>query len=767
MPLFAFAMPPCQIAASPIAGQERKVTPSAKGGRDQGGRGTIMKARVSRRGFVTTAACAGAVVVAPVAFAAEQVPSAQDTPKDTSYKAGTYTGTGTGHNGAVTCRVTFSRDAITDIEIVDQAETPTMFAQVKRYIPGCIVDGQTLNVEAVSGATMSTNAILDAVAGCVAQAGGDADVLREAEAAPESAVLSAGLYTGTAHGHHSDVTVEVALSTGSIESVTVIEAGETFNVGDSAINTLPGRIVGAQGIGVDTCAGATFTSRAILTATADALEQAGGAEAVRAFAHRQRAAAVDVEPQKVAVDVVVVGSGLAGIAAALSAQDEGASVALLEKLPYTGGTSQTSGGGLVGPNDDSPEGIDYFAQTQMHFQCGCIQGETQDEQYPNPDLVDMLSENAIADFAWLGEKGMQYAYYSDMGEYGSGFTSGCAVTQFGKPGAVTSPNVMGMNEQAMLDTFTAAGGTVYTECAATELIMDDGAVHGVKAQGAAGSHEFTCRGVVLAAGGFGANPAMVAELAPAYKGEENWTLVSCTGDGIQMGIDAGGAVYDSGLMMGNHGHAVMTDGDMISPYSDAVTPYQAFYVNPRGLRVNRERPISYTGGSSYVNPDTRDYYWAIVNDEVARASEYIDFLEEHLAEGDPHFHKADTLPELARGMNVSVNTLRYSLNRYNGFCEAGEDEDYHKDPADLVAMPQDSGPWYATKMDMAYFGTVGGLVINTDCAVLDTEGNPIPGLFAAGENANHGFFNVCYQGGRSLTVCAVCGRKAGAGAARA
>lgn len=727
-----------------------------------------MDTKVSRRGFVGGAAAAMAAAgVASVGAVqgARAAETADGAAGQAHYEAGSYACTGRGHGGDVTCKVTFTEDAITAVEIVSHTETPTMFAQVERYVPGCIVDGQTLNVEAVSGATMSTNAVLDAVAACVALAGGDADALRAADPAPESAALVAGTYTGVAHGHHSDIEVEVVVSETAIESVSVTEAAETFNVGDSAINVLPARIVEGQGIGVDVCAGATFTSRGILTAAASALEQAGGVEAVRAFAHRQASVAEDAPTQQVSVDVVVVGSGLAGIAAALSAQDEGATVALLEKLPYTGGTSQTAGGGLVGPNDDSDEEIEAFAQTQLHFQCGRMQGETQDEKYPDPDLVNMLARNAIADFAWLGEKGMQYTYYSNLGEYGSGFTSGCAVTQFGEPGAVSAPNVMGMNEQALLETFTAAGGSVYTECAATELVMDGDTVCGVKAGGAAGSFEFACSGVVLAAGGFGNNPAMVAEFAPAYKGEENWTIVGNTGDGIQMGIDAGGAVYDAAMMMGNHGHAVMTDGDMMSPYSDAVTPNEAFYVNPQGLRMNRERPVSYTGGSSYVNPDVRDYYWAIVNDEVAHASDYADFLEKYLAAGDEHFHKADTLSELAKQINISPNTLRYSLNRYNGFCEQGCDEDFNKDPAELVAMPQDSGPWYATKMEMAYFGTVGGLVINTDCAVLDADGQAIPGLFAAGENANQGFFNVCYQGGRSLTVCAVCGRVAGANAA--
>jgi uncharacterized protein with FMN-binding domain/succinate dehydrogenase/fumarate reductase flavoprotein subunit len=731
---------------------------------------------ISRRGLVAgTVACAGAMALSGAserhANAAEARSSADGEAGSgatgaQAFQPGAYTGVGSGHGGDVTCKVTFSAGAIESVEVTGQSETPSIFAQAQRYVPACIVDGQTLNVEAVSGATMSTNAILDAVADCVAQAGGDAKALRSAAPAPASKELRAGTYSGTAHGHHSDVTVSVTLGGGSIEDVTVTDAGETFNIGDTAVANLPGKIVDAQSIGVDVIAGASFTSRAILGAVADCLEQAGGAEAVRGFSARVHDETPSDEARQVEVDVVVVGSGLAGISAALAAQDAGAKVALLEKLPYTGGVSQTAGGGIVAPNDTSAEEVQAFADAEMRFTCGIMDGEAQDAQYPNRDLVQMLAERITDDLAWLGTKGMRYELVPNLGEAGSGFTSACAILKAGDNDEVVAPNVVGMNEATMVETFVTAGGDVYTQCAASELVVKDGRVCGVKASGAAGSFEFGCRGVVLAAGGFGGNPAMVAQFAPAYIGEENWTLASNTGDGIQMGIDAGGAVYDDGLMMGNHGHAVMTDADMIAPYSDAVTPHEAFYVNPMGLRVNRERPVSYQGGSSYVNPDARDYYWAITNEDVASASDYLDFLEEHLAAGDPHFVKAQTLPELAKAMRMSPNTLRYSLNRYNAFCEAGEDEDYHKDAAELVAMPQDDGPWYAAKMEMAYFGTVGGLVIDTDCAVLDEGGSPIPGLYAAGENANHGFFNICYMGGRSLATCVTCGRVAGTNAAK-
>lgn len=722
---------------------------------------------VTRRGLVAGAAtCAGAAALACGA-ARRAVATEASTPEAVpiAYKEGTYTGSGTGRGGRLTCKVTFTADTIESVEVVQQAETPSIFARAASYVPSCIVDGQTLNVEAVSGATLSTNAILDAVVDCVAQAGADPVLLRAADPAPASTTVTPGTYTGSAHGHHSDVTVSVTLGADGIEAVDVVEAGETFNIGDTAIEVLPTKIVDAQSIGVDGVAGASFTSAGIFGAVADCLAQAGGAQAVRGFSGRVHDDAPSGEEVPVDVDVVVVGSGLAGISAALSAQDAGASVALLEKLPYTGGTSQTAGGGIVTPNNTSEEEIEFFAQCELEFTCGIMNGEARDIQYPNPDLVHMLAANIIDDVEWLGTKGMRYVLYPDQGEPGSGFTSGCAVLLAGENDDEVGPNVVGMNEAVLVDTFVQNGGRVYTDCAARELVMDEGAVVGVKASGAAGSYAFSCKGVVLAAGGFGNNPAMVAEFAPAYMGEENWTIVGNTGDGIQMGIDAGGAVYDDALMMGNHGHAVMTDGDMIAPYGDAVTPGQAFYVNPAGLRVNREHPVSYQGGSSYVNPDVRDYYWAIVNEDIATSTGYIDFLNAGLEAGDPHFIKAGTLAELAKAMRMSPNSLRYSLNRYNRFCEAGVDEDYGKDASELVALPQDSGPWYAAKMEMAYFGTVGGLQINTDCAVIDEEGAAIPGLYAAGENANHGFFNICYMGGRSLSTCVTCGRAAGKNAA--
>ncbi len=88
----------------------------------------------------------------------------------------------------------------------------------------------------------------------------------------------------------------------------------------------------------------------------------------------------------------------------------------------------------------------------------------------------------------------------------------------------------------------------------------------------------------------------------------------------------------------------------------------------------------------------------------------------------------------------------------------------HKDAAYLVAMKE--GPWYAAKATMIYFGTVGGLKTNEDAAVLRPDGSVIPGLFAAGEASNGGFFNMSYSGAWSISVCHTMGQIAGMNAAK-
>lgn len=725
-----------------------------------------------------------------------------------TFKAGTYSATADGINGPVAVEVEFSEGRIESVTVVSQEETPEIGGLAVERIPGAIVEAQSPDVDTVAGATVTSSAIIAAVKDAIAQAGADPEALVAQEVSYEKA-LTPGTYQATRHGHHSNVTVETVVTEDAISSVNVIENGDSYGISDLAISTVAPAIVEHQSVSVDTVTGATMTSRAILSAVEDCLTQAGGEDAVKAFS-----VPVPEEPwseEEIALDydVVVVGSGLSGISAAMAAQDGGAKTLIVEKLPYYGGTSQTTFGLLTYP-DHHGEDKEGMTNYLMHRYNGYKQGDTyMDGEYPNPKAIETYVNNVYPSLQWLETKGVTFNYYdADWGvddeetttdeSVVEGVSSYRHVVPWGKvneDGTVTTeytwlayahyqepdrePNVSARGMEKMFNYFTENGGDILLNTTAKSLITDDsGAVVGVMAEGKDGKYTINAKSVVLCTGGYGASQEAIAEWMPTYAGETNITLPGNTGDGIRMALEVGARLFDDQFMMGGSGHTVITDEDLISQWRDAETPGQALIVTPNGQRVNSETPESYSNSAMHVNPDSRDYYWIIVNEDVAKSNDvlsdiydpdsvvgtYQDMLEEQLAQGNDRFFKADTIQELATEIGIVPVNMMYTLNRYNALCEKGEDTDLFKSAENLVAMTE--GPWYAVKAYMSYFGTVGGVVTDGETTqVLYEDGTPIPGLYAAGETSNHNMFNLTYLGGFSLGECLTFGKIAGTNAA--
>ena len=444
----------------------------------------------------------------------------------------------------------------------------------------------------------------------------------------------------------------------------------------------------------------------------------------------------------------------------------------------------------------------------LHRYNGYKQGDTyMNGEYPNPKAIDAYVNTIYDDLKWLETKGVAFNYYDATETKGGADTSTDESVvegvssyrhtvpwgQVNEDGSVTTeytwlayahyqepdrePNVAARAMEKMFKNFTGNGGTLLLNTTATELITDEkGGVVGVKAEGQDGKYTFNAKSVVLCAGGYGANQEAIAEWMPAYAGETNITLPGNTGDGIRMALKVGAVLFNDQFMMGGSGHTVITDEDLISQWRDAETPKSALIVTPSGQRINSEDPESYSNSTMHVNPDSRDYYWIIINEDVAKtnivlnniydntsvAGTYLDMLEEQLANNNERFFKADSAAELAKKIGIVPVNLMYTLNRYNKLCEKGEDTDLLKGSDYLVAMKE--GPWYAVKAYMSYFGTVGGVITNENAAVLNSEGNPITGLYAAGETSNHNLFNLTYLGGFSLGGCLAFGRIAGTNA---
>lgn len=757
----------------------------------------MTRTAMNRRSFLVGAG----VVTAGVTLAAG-VPAvnATEAGAGTAYKAGTYTAVKPGRRGNITVNVTFTDSAIESVSVGKNVETGVIANSAITYIPQAIVDGQTLNVDIVAGSTFTSNAIIDAVAECVSQAGGDPGALRDADPAPATTSVKAGTYTATAPGHHSEVEVEVTLSDNAIESVAILSEGETYNLSEAATGTIPQLIVDNQTVNVDATTGATYTARAIESAVEKCIEQAGGVEAVRGFSKRVRTTQRSDEQHDLACDVVVVGSGMTGVTAALAAQEAGAKVIVIEKLPFWGGASQTCYGTAQIPESQSEEDIQEFIDYGINANCGFMKSEgIVDPDYPNRDIARVFAEGIEPAFRWLQELGNLPVYeltvgIDDQPEYQRhmlGFGTGNLDLQaLGNRDAFLdlAPNVVGNCMGKLLDIFKERGGEIYLNAALTEITTDgDGAVTGVKAEGTSGSYAISAPGVVLAAGGFGASDAAIKRFAPAYAGEYNATLVGNTGDAIDAAQRIGAEVK-SGYMFGGQGQAPMHDLAIeyirqVHPYYDPLIPPTMVWVNPMGVRTNSEWPVPYSCGQCFVSPETVDYYWAVTNDAVASVEGSMldkfgvpivtnhaspkDIFEEEIANGSDSYVKADTLEELADKMKITPAILRYTMLRYNKFCANGVDADLSKPAQYLVEMPLDSGPWYGIKCQMVYFGTAGGVTSNADAAVLTPDGTPIPGLFAAGETSNLGVYRMNYIAARALADCIVMGRIAGENAAKA
>ncbi len=697
------------------------------------------------------------------------------------FTAGTYAATVDGHNAPMTVEVVFTADAIESIAITAHGETPGISDPALTRVPQMIVDAQSVQVDTIASATVSSKAIIAAVSDCIVQAGGDPAAMAPKAAKTYEKALTAGAYTATAHGHHSDVIVETVVTADAIESVTVTAHAETLHIGDAAVEKMPAAIVAHQSVAVDAVTGATYTSRAILNAVEDCLRQAGGDDAIMAFSTPVEKPERSTEEKTETVDVVVVGSGLTGTVAALAAQEAGAKVVILEKLPYYGGISQTSAAAAKIDALDDENGEGEYYQYLLYKPVGLMQDrDAMVNGYPDLEAAQVLADLSRPTAEWMAEMGVTVNYIEGMRDELGLFNMSLAKLSDGVH--LNTSDECGGAIEVMMNRFLENGGKLYLETPATELITDEtGAVVGVKAEGMDGNYTFNCKGVALCCGGFGNNPEMIAELAPAFAGETmGGTCIGNTGDGIRMAREIGAAVYKDNFLMGGAGRAFITDYDLLTPYADCESPKAALHVNPMGMRVNSEDPVSYTSAITYANPHTEDYYWIITNEEVANTNyyvspyypsedtirgNYIDLLTEALAEGKPGIYKADTLEDLARMINITPTTLMYTVSHYNNLCEQGEDTDLHKNPQYLIAMTE--GPWYAAKADMEYFGTVGGIVTDATSAVLREDGTAIPGLYAAGETSNHKVLNMSYSGGVSVSENIVFGKLSGEGAAAA
>lgn len=654
---------------------------------------------------------------------------------------------------------------------------------------------------------------------------------------------TSGTFTGSSVGMQGTVTVSMTVEDGKITNVELTEIHETPAVASVAMERIPAQMVEYQTTTVDTVTGATLCSNAIMRAAKAAAEEAGlDADTLEANAYHATAS----EDEELSTDVLVVGAGGAGFSAAITAAQNGANVVLIEKSSVAGGNTLMQGGAF-NANDDEAQAATILTEAQKNTLDGYLALTTADEnlhfdEFPewaevltdlqadikdfyatnagktagvdmpgydsvelhmwhiytgglrqmndgkwvasNLDLARTLAENALETYKWTVDSlGIEGAYGADAGLY----------TVLG---AMWPRTHKFMTSTALIDTLKAAaekeGVTLYTETAAKSLIVDDtGKVIGAECEKADGTKVTvsTSKGVILASGGYGANPSMVKEY-DNYWGDDltDHTLTTNvgtnTGDGIIMAQEIGASTVglDVVQLMPSSSpiKGTMTDGI----WGDAS---QQIWIDGEGNRFVNEYAERDVLAKASLALDNGIFYIIYAGKTTNDNGELTGATTEDALFGttvqsmidNGHVWYGSTLAELVENSKTSAGgatpnfteeALRETIEKYNSYVEAQKDDDFGKEvlagAIDLEAIENDPSVGIVISPRKASIHhTMGGVEINTSAEVLDTDGNVISGLWAAGE-VTGGIHAGNRLGGNAVADIFTFGHIAGASASK-
>jgi 3-oxosteroid 1-dehydrogenase len=461
-------------------------------------------------------------------------------------------------------------------------------------------------------------------------------------------------------------------------------------------------------------------------------------------------------------DVVVVGSGGGAMTGAFLAQRAGLSTVVVEKTGLVGGTSAYSGGAcwLPGSQVQQRAGIGDSTEGARAYLGAILDDPDQDRVEAflthSPELVAELEDAGIP-FEWLPFS----EYYDAPGRVAMGRSIQPASIKRGDltpdVAALVRPPVErdragegGRNTLSggqaliarLLEGFVGAGGTVLTELPMTGLVVDNQRVVGVAAMTPEGPIEIRARrGVLIAAGGFEGNAEERA--AHGVPGDVAWTMAprgTNTGEPIAAGVAIGAAADYSGVGWFCPGLEQPDGGG-----SFTLGFRSGLMVDANGARyANEALPYDRFGRIMAEAPERIPSWFVFDSREGGRLPAIA------MPEGDPAEHlaagtwvQADTIAELAARIGVPADALAANVERFNGFCEAGVDEDFGRGQDEYDSFftggaaptPCDQAPFYAARFVLSDLGTKGGLVTDTAGRVLREDESAISGLYASSNSA--------------------------------
>ena len=433
-------------------------------------------------------------------------------------------------------------------------------------------------------------------------------------------------------------------------------------------------------------------------------------------------------------DVIVVGSGGAGMAAAISAKDAGADVAIFEKMPVIGGNTSKSSGGMNASETKFQKEQGIEDSNDLFYEETLKGGKGTND----PELLRYMVDNSADAIDWLDSMGIRLNKIT--------FSGGFSVARIHRPedgSAVGGYLVNGLYYNLM-----EREVPIFVNAEVTDLTDTDGAVTGVTVKIDGKEKTIKAKSVVLATGGFGSNMDMITKFKPELEGYVTTNHEGATGDGIALAEEEGA-------------ETVQMDQIQIHP-----TVYQeTSYLVSEAVRGEGAILVNNEGKRFYNEMETRDKVSAAINGLPERSA-YVVFdqaLRERATAIEQYDElgmvvEGETVADLAKEIGVPEENLVATLETWNQYVAAKNDTEFGR----TTGMEHDlsKGPYYAIKVAPGIHHTMGGLKINTKTEVLKKDGTAIPGLYAAGEVTGgvHGSNRI---GGNAVADIIIFGRQAG------
>ena len=712
----------------------------------------------------------------------------------------TGTGKGSGFAGAeaVTVTITLKDNVITEVKAEGPGETPGIGSKAIEQMPSEMVAKNSITVDGVTGATMTSTGMLQAAEAALKAAGVNPDDYKSApapvkvaetkpEAPKEEIKLEAGEVSGTGKadgfGGKDAITVTMIFKDGTIKDVKAVGEKETQGIGSVALEKLPAAMIEGNTIKVDGMTGATLSSNGILQAAEVAITAAG----LNPEDFKREAAKHEAVEKVFDTDIVVIGAGGAGMVAAITAADAGKKVILVEKQPMTGGNSVRATGGMnaahttAQPDNKFTEnaGVEKTLKTAAekwkNNEVITKLAETVKAQWEawnkdpkgyfdsaelmqldtligghginNPELVKAMCENTAEAIEWLKTINI------DLSSVGA--AGGASVKRIHRP-LDENKKVLSVGAY-MIPRLEAAckareNITMMMETTAKEILTDNGKVSGISAKASNGDTiTIHSKAVIIATGGFGANLKMVAWLKPELDGFMTTNAPGAMGEGIEMGQELGAATVDMKQIQ-IHPTVQFDSSNLIT---EGLRGDGAILVNINGKRfIDEVLTRDVVSAAEIAQPSS--FAWLVIDQKMVDESNVI---KGYIAKG--YTFKGDTYEELAKAINIPADVFAETVKKWNGYVANKNDPDFGRTS---FIDPLDKAPFYAIKVTPGIHHTMGGLKIDKDTHVLKGNGEIIPGLFAAGE-VTGGVHGGNRLGGTAVADFVVFGRIAGKSAA--